>query len=72
MTVAPKSIRIQSSCQYLLIIHLGSTGAKAGRKTLMKLTPEVVGVGHEIKIKSTRLRFSLSIFLVTTTQVLLS
>jgi len=38
MPVAPKSIGIQSSCQYLFTL-LGSTGAKAARKTLMKLTP---------------------------------
>jgi len=36
--VAPKSVRIQSSCQYLFTL-LGSTGAKAARRTLMKLTP---------------------------------
>jgi len=36
--VAPKSVRIQSSCQYLFTL-LGSTGAKAAHRTLMKLTP---------------------------------
>jgi len=36
--VAPKSVRIQSSCQYLFTL-LGSIGAKAARKTLMKLSP---------------------------------
>jgi len=36
--VAPKSIRIQSSCQYLFTL-LGSTGAKAAHRMLMKLTP---------------------------------
>jgi len=45
--VAPKSVRIQSSCQYLFTL-LGSTGAKATNRTLMKLTPElgdiIVGV----------------------------
>jgi len=40
--VAPKSVRIQSSCQYLFTL-LGSTGAKAAHRTLMKLTP---GVGE--------------------------
>ncbi len=40
MPIAPKSVRIQSSCQYLFTL-LGSTGAEAARKTLMKLTPEV-------------------------------
>jgi hypothetical protein len=35
--VAPKSVRIQSSCRYLFTL-LGSTGAKAARRTLMKLT----------------------------------
>ncbi len=38
MPVAPKSIRIQSICQYLFTL-LGSTGAKAACRTLMKLTP---------------------------------
>ena len=36
--VDPKSVRIQSSCQYLFTL-LGSTGAKAANKMLMKLTP---------------------------------
>ncbi len=36
--VAPKSVRIQPSCQYLFTL-LGSTGAKAARRTLVKLTP---------------------------------
>ena len=35
--VAPKRVRIQSSCQYLFML-LGSTVAKAARRTLMKLT----------------------------------
>jgi len=35
--IAPKSKRIQSSCQYLFVL-LGSTGAKAACSTLMKLT----------------------------------
>ncbi len=38
MPVDPKSIRIQSSCQYLFTL-LGSSVAKAARRTLMKLTP---------------------------------
>jgi len=38
---APKIVRIQLSCQYLFTL-LGSTGAKAALRTLMKLTPEVV------------------------------
>jgi hypothetical protein len=38
--VAPKSVRIQSSCQYLFTL-LGSTGAKAAHRTLMKLTQGV-------------------------------
>ncbi len=37
--VAPKSVRIQSSCQYLFTL-LGSTGAKAAHRKLMKLTPD--------------------------------
>jgi len=36
--IAPKSVKIQSSCQYLFTL-LGSIGAKAARRTLMKLTP---------------------------------
>ncbi len=35
--VTPKSVWIQSSCQYLFTL-LGSTGAKAARRMLMKLT----------------------------------
>jgi len=35
--VDPKSVRIQSSCQYHFTL-LGSTGAKAALRTLMKLT----------------------------------
>jgi len=35
--IAPKSETIQSSCQYLFTL-LGSTGAKAARRMLMKLT----------------------------------
>jgi hypothetical protein len=35
--VAPKNVRIQTSCQYLFTL-LGSTGAKAARRTWMKLT----------------------------------
>ncbi len=38
--VAPKSVRIQSSCQYLFTL-LGSTGAQADCGTLRKLTPRV-------------------------------
>ena len=38
--VAPKSMRIQSSCQYLFTL-LRSTGAKAARRMLVKLTPDV-------------------------------
>ena len=34
---ATKSIKIQSSCQYLFML-MGSTGTKAARRTLMKLT----------------------------------
>jgi len=39
-TVAPKSVQIQTSHQYLFM-HLGSTGAKAAHRTLMKLTPGI-------------------------------
>ena len=39
--VAPKSVRFQSSCQYLFTL-LGSTGTKAALRTLMKLTPDVI------------------------------
>ncbi len=38
MPVTPKSVIIQSSCQYLFTL-LGSTGAKAACRTLMKLRP---------------------------------
>jgi hypothetical protein len=38
--IAPKSVRIQLSRQYLFT-PLGSTGAKAAHRTLMKLTPRV-------------------------------
>ncbi len=38
MSVAHKSVRIQSSCQYLFTL-LGSTSAKAARRMLMKLSP---------------------------------
>ncbi len=38
MPVAPKSVRIQSSCQYLFTL-LGSTSIKAVPRTLMKLSP---------------------------------
>jgi len=38
--VAPKSVRNQSSCQYLFTL-LRSTGAKAAHRRLMKLTPGV-------------------------------
>jgi len=41
--VAPKSVRIQSSCQYLFML-LGSTCAKAVCRTLMKLNPVVINV----------------------------
>jgi len=37
MCVAPKSARIQSSCQYCVTL-LGSTRAKAAHKMLIKLT----------------------------------
>ncbi len=38
--VAPKSVRTQSSCQYLFTL-LGSTSIKSVHRTLMKLTPGV-------------------------------
>jgi hypothetical protein len=38
MPVAPKSVIIQSSRQYLFTL-LGSTGTKAACRTLMKWTP---------------------------------
>jgi len=37
----PESVIIQSNPQYLFM-HLGSTCAKAVRRTLVKLTPELV------------------------------
>jgi len=47
--IAPKSVRIQSSCQYLFTL-LGSTIVKAivKSRTLMKLTPE----GSQVKCES--------------------
>ncbi len=39
MLTYPKSVKIQSSCQYLYVL-LGSTCIKAAHKKLMKLTPE--------------------------------
>jgi len=41
MLVGPKSVRIQSSSQYLFTL-LGSTNVKAARRMLMKLTPDLV------------------------------
>jgi len=38
--VSPKRVRIQSSFQYLFML-LGSTGAKAACRMMMKLTPGV-------------------------------
>jgi hypothetical protein len=38
MHIDPKSIKIQSNCQYLFAL-LGSARAKTARRTLMKLTP---------------------------------
>jgi len=49
LPVAPKRVRIQSSCQYLFTL-LGSTGAKAARRMLMKLTPSVVANGCIFKM----------------------
>ncbi len=42
--VDPKSVRIQSSCQYLFTL-LGSMVAKAARRTMMKLSPGGKGSG---------------------------
>jgi len=59
--VAPKSIRIQSSCQYLLTL-LGYTGAIAACRTLMKLTHGVdfTNILHEIFLNESALHiFSL-------------
>jgi hypothetical protein len=39
--VAPNSIRINLSCQYLFTL-LGSTGAKSASRALMKLTPDLI------------------------------
>jgi len=44
--VAPKSIRIQSNCQYLFML-LGSTRTKAACKMMMKLTLGVVKVAQD-------------------------
>jgi len=43
MPVATKSVIIQSSCEYLFPL-LVSTGAKAARRMLMKLTPDVKNI----------------------------
>jgi len=57
MPVATKSVRIQSSCQYLFTL-LGSTGAKAAHRALMKLTSGVnrnfdsKKLFHDLEIKS--------------------
>ncbi len=49
MPVAPKSIRIQASCQYLFTL-LGSTGAKAARRMLMKLTPGIEWFAQKLPV----------------------
>ncbi len=46
--IAPKSIRIKSSCQYLFTL-LGSTGVKAARRTLMKLSLVVTVIWFYIR-----------------------
>jgi len=46
MPVAPKSVRIQSSSQYLFML-LGSTGAKAACRMFMKLTPDPKSVKRQ-------------------------
>ncbi len=53
--VAPQSLRFQSSCQYLFTL-LGSTGAKAARRTLMKLTAgvELWWLEHDLYHRSRR------------------
>ncbi len=42
-SIIPKCIKIQLSHKYLFTL-LGSTGAKAARRTLMKLTPDYINV----------------------------
>jgi len=39
--VVPQSVRTQSSCQYLFTL-LGPTSVKAVRRTLTKLTPDIL------------------------------
>jgi len=46
--VAHKSIRIQSSCQYLFTLW-GSTRVKAARRMLMKLTPGEMNICFSIQ-----------------------
>ncbi len=53
--VAPKSVRIQSSCQYLFTL-LGSTGAKAALRMLVKLTPDLERTFVDRATKSSILR----------------
>jgi len=55
MPVAPKSVRIQSSCQCLFTL-LGSTGAKAAHRTMMKLTL------YGVKLSSQRPDFDFASF----------
>ncbi len=64
MPVAAKSVRIQTSCQYLFTL-LGSTGSKVARRTLMKLTLDVATQLYFSWISSTwrlRLDFEERIF----------
>ncbi len=47
--VTSKSGRIQSSCQYLFTL-LGSTGAKAAHRMLMKLTPGIEWFAQKLPV----------------------
>jgi len=47
--------KIQSSCQYLFTL-LGSTGAKAAHRTLMKLSPDCVDVNFSTEILRTHMK----------------
>jgi len=49
MPVAPKSVRIHSSHQYLFTL-LESTGAKAAHRALMKLTPGPGSSMYEVTV----------------------
>jgi len=56
----PKSVKIQLSCQYLFTL-LGSTGAKAARRMLMKLTPGLYSESDYFSILSSAFKIFLKV-----------